>query len=210
VQAASGLDASESARPSVLRRRLVGHDGTESFGDLIPGLWRIRPIASTLPDGFVSTPDSVEVEIAPGAESNVAIEIAPRRRTIQIISEGEISRPVISPGTTAGDPTAAEDSAAVSAGAPAAATPVDETSAGDPVGIDQYLVQPGDILSSIARRVYGQSSMWPRIWRANRDVLNSPHGLKPGLILSIPPGESGLTNEEYDILEAYQDPAASR
>jgi nucleoid-associated protein YgaU len=50
-----------------------------------------------------------------------------------------------------------------------------------------YTVQPGDTLSSIARQVYGQASLWRVIFEANRDTLPAPGLIKPGQVLRIPP-----------------------
>lgn len=49
-----------------------------------------------------------------------------------------------------------------------------------------YTVQPGDTLSSIAKQVYGQASLWRIIFDANRDILDSPSLVKPGQVLRIP------------------------
>lgn len=49
-----------------------------------------------------------------------------------------------------------------------------------------YVVQSGDTLSGIAHRTLGRSSRFLDIYEANRDVLNSPDDLRPGLTLKIP------------------------
>jgi nucleoid-associated protein YgaU len=49
-----------------------------------------------------------------------------------------------------------------------------------------YTVQPGDTLSVISRKVYGNSSQWRQIFEANRALLRSPHDLKVGQTLNIP------------------------
>ncbi len=55
-------------------------------------------------------------------------------------------------------------------------------------GTREILVRSGDTLSSIAKREYGRSSLWPRILQANRDQLNDEGtNLKPGMALKIPP-----------------------
>lgn len=48
-------------------------------------------------------------------------------------------------------------------------------------------VRNGDTLSSIAARVYGDSSQWQRIYDANRSVLKRPGDLRVGQKLTIPP-----------------------
>ena len=50
-----------------------------------------------------------------------------------------------------------------------------------------YEVVPGDSLSKIAKREYGNASEWTRIYEANRDVLDDPNKIKPGQKLKIPP-----------------------
>ncbi|MGE9289815.1 MAG: LysM peptidoglycan-binding domain-containing protein [Puniceicoccales bacterium] len=50
-----------------------------------------------------------------------------------------------------------------------------------------YVVQPGDTLSSIARKVFGSSARWEEIFQANRDLLRSPNDLRVGQELQIPP-----------------------
>lgn len=49
-----------------------------------------------------------------------------------------------------------------------------------------YTVEPGDTLSQISSKVYGASSYWEKIFGANRDKLDSPHGLKVGQVLKVP------------------------
>ena len=50
-------------------------------------------------------------------------------------------------------------------------------------------VQPGDFLSAIAQRFYGDGSEagWRKIYDANRDVIGSdPAKIEPGMVLTIP------------------------
>ncbi len=49
--------------------------------------------------------------------------------------------------------------------------------------VETYTVQPGDFLSAIAQRFYGDGSeaAWRRIYDANRDVIGSdPNRIEPG------------------------------
>jgi tetratricopeptide (TPR) repeat protein len=48
-------------------------------------------------------------------------------------------------------------------------------------------VRHGDTLSSIAVRVYGDSSQWQKIFDANRSVLKRPGDLRAGQTLVVPP-----------------------
>lgn len=49
-----------------------------------------------------------------------------------------------------------------------------------------YKVGHGDTLEKIAGKVYGDASKWRVIYDANRDVLNSPNRIYPGMELLIP------------------------
>ncbi len=49
-----------------------------------------------------------------------------------------------------------------------------------------YVVQPGDTLSSISKRIYGSSRRWKDIFKANRDRLVSPESVRQGQTLRLP------------------------
>lgn len=49
-----------------------------------------------------------------------------------------------------------------------------------------YTVVAGDTLSGIARRLYGQADQWPRLFEANRDILQDPDRIFPGQELRVP------------------------
>jgi nucleoid-associated protein YgaU len=49
-----------------------------------------------------------------------------------------------------------------------------------------HVVVPGDTLSKIAQKYYGDASLYPKIFQANRDVLNDPNKISPGQKLRIP------------------------
>ncbi|MBI4782436.1 MAG: LysM peptidoglycan-binding domain-containing protein [Oscillatoriophycideae cyanobacterium NC_groundwater_1537_Pr4_S-0.65um_50_18] len=53
-------------------------------------------------------------------------------------------------------------------------------------GFSQYQVKQGDTLSGIAKQFYGNSSFYPRIFEANRDLLTRPELISPGQTLRIP------------------------
>ena len=50
-----------------------------------------------------------------------------------------------------------------------------------------YRVKSGDTLVSIARKVYGTSKGWERIFEANKGLLKSPTRVRPGMELKVPP-----------------------
>ena len=68
--------------------------------------------------------------------------------------------------------------AASGASAPAAASST-------PLGRG-YTVQPGDSLSKIAKKIYGDANRWKEIWEANQAKIPNPDLIHPGLELQIP------------------------
>jgi len=54
--------------------------------------------------------------------------------------------------------------------------------------VNSYTVRRGETLPQIAARaeIYNDSSLWPLIYRANRDQIRDPRQLWPGQILKIP------------------------
>jgi LysM repeat protein len=49
-----------------------------------------------------------------------------------------------------------------------------------------YVVREGDTLASISRKFYKSSGRWKKIRDANKNVLDDPAKLKPGMTLTIP------------------------
>jgi nucleoid-associated protein YgaU len=49
-----------------------------------------------------------------------------------------------------------------------------------------YTVKPGDSLSKIAKREYGDAAKWRKIFEANRDQIKDPDLIQPGWELKIP------------------------
>ena len=49
-----------------------------------------------------------------------------------------------------------------------------------------YTIQKDDTLQKISKKFYDSYSKWPRIYDANRDVLDSPDKIKPGTVIQIP------------------------
>jgi nucleoid-associated protein YgaU len=52
--------------------------------------------------------------------------------------------------------------------------------------VEYYVVEKGDSLSKIALRYYGDASLHPRIFDANREVIRDPNLIYPGQKLRIP------------------------
>ncbi len=58
-----------------------------------------------------------------------------------------------------------------------------------------YTVQPGDTLSSIAQRFYGNPADWQWLYQVNGSVIQNPNVIYPGEVLSVPyePPASSMT-----------------
>jgi nucleoid-associated protein YgaU len=53
--------------------------------------------------------------------------------------------------------------------------------------VEYYLIEPGDTLSKIAQRFYGNANKYPRIFEANREVIKDANLIFPGQKIRIPP-----------------------
>ena len=49
-----------------------------------------------------------------------------------------------------------------------------------------YTVVAGDSLSKIAKKLYGDSSKWKKIYEANKDLIKNPDLIHPGQTFKIP------------------------
>lgn len=77
-------------------------------------------------------------------------------------------------------------------GTPTAAAPAEASKPAPPQPeparppVTTYVVQPGDTLSRIAGKVYGDPAKWNLVYDANRNTLSSPESIKVGQTLIIP------------------------
>lgn len=58
-----------------------------------------------------------------------------------------------------------------------------------------YTVAKGDSLSRIAKRLWGDASLWPSIYEANRTTIRDPDLIHPGQVLNIPVRGAPLSEE---------------
>ena len=70
--------------------------------------------------------------------------------------------------------------------APPQPTPPQPAPAPTPAAPRTHTVVAGDSLSKIAKKFYGDSNKWKRIFEANRDILKDPDKIRPGQVLKIP------------------------
>lgn len=79
-----------------------------------------------------------------------------------------------------------ENLPAVPALAPVNEKPVESNALKDQKAVFIYIVKEGDTLSKIAKFVYGDSSLWTRIYEANGADIPNPNQIKVGQTLMMP------------------------
>jgi nucleoid-associated protein YgaU len=52
--------------------------------------------------------------------------------------------------------------------------------------VEYYVIKSGDTLSGVATKFYGNGSLYPRIFEANREVIKNPDLIYPGQKIRIP------------------------
>ncbi|NTX15535.1 LysM peptidoglycan-binding domain-containing protein [Myxococcus sp. CA056] len=55
----------------------------------------------------------------------------------------------------------------------------------EPYGV--YTVKSGDTLGKLAKDIYGDVKLYPKIFEANKDQLKDPDHIKVGQVLKLPP-----------------------
>lgn len=119
------------------------------------------------------TIQAIEVELGPALKSGKAPKKQPTPPGAQEVSG------------------AGQQSAAVSSSPAKAAKPVSQQ---EPA-YKQYTVQEGDTLEKIAKKLYGSSKKWAKIYEANKAVLKGPDKIYPGQVINIPQDTSGKAAE---------------
>jgi hypothetical protein len=172
----------ELSREGEVLRRMTDARGRFEFTDLRPGRWTLSVIAADLPQHHYMEQDAFQIDLQPGDTAAVVFRVLPRRRPVRIIDSGELAvvpapNPPAGRGRDVGGNT----------GAP----------------ISEYTVTERDIsLMNIARIVYGDASLWPKIWLANRETLLDPDIIRPGQLLRVP-ARAALSAEERRARDAY-------
>ena len=129
-----------------------------------PGDEEVKPEVMTLPAEKTETP---------AAEAEKPAEAAPAAEAGTPAAEAD--KPAETPAAEAEKPVET---------APAANE--NKVIPPDPTNSTVYEVRSGDTLGSIAQKSYGNARFSDVIFKANSDILKSPHTLKPGMKLIIP------------------------
>lgn len=169
--------------PGEVHRRVSDALGRFDFSGLPAGRWRLEPAPGALPPHHVWEEEALDIELGPGEQRELLLKVIPKNRPMRLVAEADLAAP---PGK----------SAAVKP-APLAATP----SPSSPVHL--YMTHHQDrTLADVARRVYGDGSLWPKLWLANQTRLGKPDRLPVGVALTIPP-RGPLSEEEQTAARAF-------
>lgn len=83
-------------------------------------------------------------------------------------------------------PGAADLSSAAPVVAAAVAAPAQQLEPQTTVAVEYYLIKAGDTLSKIAKQFYGNANLYPRVFEANKEVIEHPDKIFPGQKIRIP------------------------
>jgi LysM repeat protein len=74
-----------------------------------------------------------------------------------------------------------------------------------------YTVRPGDTLSSIAQRFYGNPADWRLLYQANRSEIPNPNVIYPGQVLNVPygPAASSMTTSRSTAMTMSATPSGT-
>jgi nucleoid-associated protein YgaU len=187
-------------------RRLTDARGRFTFAGLRPGRWTLSMYAGALPGHHRLERDSIRLEVTPGDTLHSALRVIPERRTLHIIASAELTATPASSRAAPRAPTkprAGRERRPRSA-ARRRAAPVSRPALELPALWHSYTVTRWDIsLMQIARYMYGDASLWPKIWVANRFQLSDPDDIHPGQTLRVPQ-KAPLTRAEREALAAYR------
>lgn len=141
------------------------------------------PTAREVKQGFQRFGQGVKHRMTP-----VKGEVGPGNRGYLV--PGEMGAPApMAPETMPSGPT--DDLASMPSDLPEEApAPRQAVSAEAPAAPTTYVVEKGDTLEKIAKKVYGETKRWPKIYKANKALLRNANRVYPGQRLTIPPASS--------------------
>lgn len=125
--------------------------------------------------------DDGVVTLCAECESAIALQkmilMAGNVKGVEDVRVGEIS--IVPPA-----PAATEEAAEIIAEAPVAASEIGEVL--EQANVEYYIIKSGDSLSKIAKKYYGNAMEYPRLFEANREVIEDPDLIYPGQKIRIP------------------------
>jgi len=152
-----------------IRRRVSDAEGRFHFRDLPHGKWTLSISDYYLPRDHYLEQQSAEIELVASVGKEVLVSIFPNRQNFQIIDEAT---------------TSALADVDLEAGP---SSPSESNGAATESSVSQFhTVEPGDWLSKIAERFYGDPMLYSEIFKANREIIDDPNFIFPGQTLQIP------------------------
>ncbi len=79
----------EIVQDSVSTSRSTDREGRFYFDEIRPGAWQVRIVEQSIPEGYALKEESTTVNVEPGAEVSVTLQLVPRFRQIEILEQGE-------------------------------------------------------------------------------------------------------------------------
>jgi hypothetical protein len=186
-------------------RRLTDARGRFTFAGLPPGRWTLSIPPEALPEHHQLQSGRLPLDVAPDDTLEAELRVVPQRRSLHIVATVDLTAGGSS-SAAASRPSAREPRGAKQRPAPrrqprfqpAPSAPVERSSIRH-----RYTVTRWDVgLAQIAIWVYGDVSLWPKIWVANRFQLRDPDTIRPGQVLLIP-DKAPLTRAETAARDAY-------
>lgn len=173
--------------------------GQFTIARVLPGRWELTLPSDGLPPHTRLRGGPLVLDIRASEVRALKLQVVPTRR-VEIVAEANLSVTSPAPGVPAN---AAPERATALATSPRSHVkpehPLDH-GVGAP---HRYTVTRWDAsLVAIARAMYGDGSLWPRIWLANRWQLADPDELRAGLVLIVPDG-GPLTPAEIRARDGY-------
>ncbi len=138
-------------------RRLTDNSGKFRFSGLKPGNYSIKLLQRFLPEGYTNRNKERVIKITGGETDTLTMYAVPLERHIRFLNSKPISLDTKNHST-------------------------------DILNTEQkvYRIKPGDWLAKIAQNVYGDSNKWKIIYESNKDIIDDPNKIYPGMVLKIP------------------------
>ena len=156
----------ELTHGKTIKRRVTDRFGRFNFSELSPGEWKLTVQKSRLPEYTFVQPDTLQLLLKPGENEEIEINVLPEKRPVRIIQDGGVL--LEKPVSEKKEPKE---------------TIADNKKQGKFIN---YTTKPGEHLSSIARKFYGNGNLYLKIYEANRDSIKNPNLIFPGKTIRIP------------------------
>jgi hypothetical protein len=208
------------SRGSDTLRASVDGWGHFTFGELAPGSWTLSVVQADLPRYHRFEQERSTIELRTGESLAVVLRVIPSAPPVQIIAEQVLT---LEPSSGAKAPRAGlpwhpgrrryvpapprRDSATMTFPSMRRSVPPpsepDSAQRTRPPSRHRYTVTRWDLsLVHVARVMYGDASLWPKIWLANLDQVTDPDVIRAGQRLRVP-DKAPLTADEQEAGDRY-------